>query len=374
MQIRTHYTTSTRTPRAWAALLIISIASFSPLLANHTSASNEVSRFYANTGFSVSYAFLRYFDTYGGVRLFGYPISDEMQENGRTVQYFERQKLEYFKEAAGTRNEVLGARMGEEFLRGKRILKARPFSSKSNLVFVRETQHSLSNSFLNFWRANGGVKVFGYPISEPMQEGGRLVQYFERARMEYHTDKAKQGQAVQLGLLGKEYVARHPEVASKIAVAKRVSPSARGGQPQPELERLETGEISAREWELLWMINDARRKAGLRPVALGGELSAIAQSRSNDMVSGNYFSHTTPDGGNFTQMLQGASISYAHVGEILANNNYAEGETTQQAFTAYMNSPRHKAIILDPRFTEAGLGQAKSSQGYYFFTVIFAQR
>ena len=52
-----------------------------------------------------------------------------------------------------------------------------------------ETGHNLSHGFRDFWRANGGLAVFGYPLSEEFAENGVIVQYFERARLEYRDSK-----------------------------------------------------------------------------------------------------------------------------------------------------------------------------------------
>src|SRR3954464_1038646 len=47
-------------------------------------------------------------------------------------------------------------------------------------LFFSETNHHVSDraGFLNYWRENGGVLIFGYPISEEIVENGRVVQYF----------------------------------------------------------------------------------------------------------------------------------------------------------------------------------------------------
>ncbi|HEV2124802.1 MAG TPA: hypothetical protein VGW38_18805, partial [Chloroflexota bacterium] len=74
-------------------------------------------RYFEETGHSVSFAFLRYFTTRGGVDSLGYPISEELQENGRPVQYFQRGRLEYYAEHAGTRDEVQLGMVGDEILR-----------------------------------------------------------------------------------------------------------------------------------------------------------------------------------------------------------------------------------------------------------------
>ena len=68
--------------------------------------------------------------------------------------------------------------------------------------------HSLRGSFRAYWEANGGLPRFGYPLTEeiiePESNHGRqrLVQYFERARFEWHPDYAGTAYEVQLGHLG----------------------------------------------------------------------------------------------------------------------------------------------------------------------------
>lgn len=63
----------------------------------------------------------------------------------------------------------------------------------------------IEGRFLDYWRQNGGLPVFGYPISPATQqnngEGTFLTQYFERNRFEYHGDKS-QPYDVLLGRLG----------------------------------------------------------------------------------------------------------------------------------------------------------------------------
>jgi uncharacterized protein YkwD len=355
------------------ALLTILLLAVTSVAQSPSSAAANASRFYANTGYSVSGAFLVFFDKYGGVNIFGYPISAEVVENGRTVQYFERQRFEHHSEATGTPHEVQLSRLGAEMAAGKSLSTVAPFASKPNRLYIPQTRHSLSAAFLSYWRAYGGVRVFGYPISEPVAENGRTMQYFERARMEHHPDKVGQAYGIQLGLLGREYLRAHPDLAARVEQAsRRVTPVARGGQPQ--VEQSKPGELSAREEELQRLINEARRAADLNQVGLDGTLRNIALSRSQDMAKRGYFSHVTPEGTDFLAILRNAGVPYKLAGEIISNNNYGDGEASQQAFNSFMNSPRHKAILLDSRYTLAGVGAAKDGRGFHFFTVIFIQR
>jgi hypothetical protein len=79
--------------------------------------SSAEQRYFEETGHSVNYAFLRYWNTRGGLDSLGFPITEELQENGRPVQYFQRGRLEYRVEHAGTRDEVQVGASGDEVLR-----------------------------------------------------------------------------------------------------------------------------------------------------------------------------------------------------------------------------------------------------------------
>jgi hypothetical protein len=78
-------------------------------------------------------------------------------------------------------------------------------------VYFPETGHSVSGKFLAYWRNNGGLAVFGYPITDaqmeetPNTDGGVfLTQWFERNRFELHPENAGTKYEVELGLLGKD--------------------------------------------------------------------------------------------------------------------------------------------------------------------------
>jgi type VII secretion-associated serine protease mycosin len=78
------------------------------------------------------------------------------------------------------------------------------------LVYFPAVGHTLKGPFLKYWRDNGGLPIFGYPISEEFTEvsptDGKeyVVQYFERNRFEYHPEYAGTSSEVLMGLLGVE--------------------------------------------------------------------------------------------------------------------------------------------------------------------------
>ena len=76
--------------------------------------------------------------------------------------------------------------------------------AQNSLRYFTQTRHYLRGAFRSFWERNGGVGVFGYPITEEYVRGadGRIVQYFERARFELTVNGAQA--IVNLGRLGVE--------------------------------------------------------------------------------------------------------------------------------------------------------------------------
>ena len=75
--------------------------------------------------------------------------------------------------------------------------------------YFAESGHTLGGVFREYWNANGGLSMFGYPLSEEISEVNPddghtyTVQYFERARFEYHPEYAGTSSEVLIGLLGK---------------------------------------------------------------------------------------------------------------------------------------------------------------------------
>ena len=84
-----------------------------------------------------------------------------------------------------------------------------PVANTDNRIYFPETGHTLSGTFLDYWRANGGLERFGYPRTEefmeydPMVDESYIVQYFERARFEYHPEYAGTEYEVLLGHIGR---------------------------------------------------------------------------------------------------------------------------------------------------------------------------
>jgi hypothetical protein len=174
-------------------------------------------RFFPETGHRVAEPFLRYWNDHGGLAQFGLPITGPVNEPAfgtgkpRLVQYFERNRFEYHPEGSDPAFRVQLGRLGDELLARNQIdWRTFPRASDANpacLVFG-ETGHRICPPFRAYWERNGGLSLYGMPLTEAYEENGLTVQYFERNRFEYHPAKAGTPYEIQLGLLGREIYSR----------------------------------------------------------------------------------------------------------------------------------------------------------------------
>jgi hypothetical protein len=159
--------------------------------------------YFGQTGHYVRGAFLDYWERNGGLAIFGFPITEEYIRNsdGKVVQFFERARLEV--SGSGTSAFVQLGLVGSEYMRARGLgfPRVAPVPNTATRRYFPETGHTIQGGFKQFWETRGGLAIFGFPLSEEVQEllpSGvqRTVQYFERARFEWN------GRGVDLGLLG----------------------------------------------------------------------------------------------------------------------------------------------------------------------------
>lgn len=95
---------------------------------------------------------------------------------------------------------------GELLPAGSRREKPLPkeFHLETPPFYFKETGHRLLGKFQKFWRQDGNGMTVGLPITEVFWQAGRIVQYFERARLEWFPEHKDTAWEVQLGLLGQE--------------------------------------------------------------------------------------------------------------------------------------------------------------------------
>jgi hypothetical protein len=174
-------------------------------------------RYFEATGQELRDPFLRYWEEHGGLAMFGYPKTRVFEVRGRKVQYFERARFEYWPEHIGTQWEVQLGLLGRYETRGQSFERQEAPDGdfvRDEWVYFPQTGQYLGGAFRDYWENSGGLDIFGYPISEEFQEvnpaDGQVyvVQYFERARFEWHPEHAGTEHEVQLGLLGNQVLAQ----------------------------------------------------------------------------------------------------------------------------------------------------------------------
>ena len=137
---------------------------------------------------------------------------------------------------------------------------------------------------------------------------------------------------------------------------------------------------STYRWRLFLAINEVRANHGLPPVHLASGLRDAAQAHSNDMVSRNYFAHTSPTGSTLAYRIMHST--FRTYGTWWAGENLAWGTGTigspRNVIRMWLASPEHRSILLSSRYTYVGVGRAVGNfQGFEaaaVWTVDFGHR
>jgi len=116
-----------------------------------------------------------------------------------------------------------------------------------------------------------------------------------------------------------------------------------------------TTTLTADEKEVFDLINQQRANNGLSVLKVDSEVQRVARIKAQDMVNSNYFSHNSPTYGSPFDMLKSFKVSYKTAGENIAGNS-----SNSAAVTAWMNSPGHKANILNSSYNYTGIGVVSS--------------
>lgn len=104
--------------------------------------------------------------------------------------------------------------------------------------------------------------------------------------------------------------------------------------------------------QVLQLVNLERADAGLAPVVVNQALQKIADDFACKMIVEDFFGHTDPENGQGpADRAVAGKYAYYAIGENLA----AGQETPAEAMRVWMDSPAHREIILDEKWSEIGL-------------------
>jgi len=166
--------------------------------------------YFPETGHWVSDDFLiKYHSIPNPEEIYGNPITEAFQDkdSGLTIQYFEKTRFELHPLDVSDLRVRLSALGSVIYIKGQ-TLPGIFNPSACRLYNQSDAGYYVCYDFLTFFDKNGGVSQFGYPISNFEVHDGWIVQYFQRARFEWHPENPL-GQWVTVSNLGRQYFNLH---------------------------------------------------------------------------------------------------------------------------------------------------------------------
>ncbi len=103
---------------------------------------------------------------------------------------------------------------------------------------------------------------------------------------------------------------------------------------------------------ILLLVNAERAKAALKPLVFNKRLADMAEAKANDMITKQYFAHVAPDGTDVVKLAERYEYHYLNIGENLAMGDFI---SSSDVMDGWMNSPGHRANILNKNYTEIGI-------------------
>lgn len=135
---------------------------------------------------------------------------------------------------------------------------------------------------------------------------------------------------------------------------------------------------SANEATMLRLVNRARTSRGLHAVKIVASLDRAALLHSREMISRDYFSHSSRGGASLASRARSAGYpSGSALGEVIAYGSSFKG-TPASIFKGWMRSSSHRRVILTRRWRDVGIGCARGTykgySGVVMYTVDFGRR
>lgn len=137
----------------------------------------------------------------------------------------------------------------------------------------------------------------------------------------------------------------------------------------PDYGSVSSSGLTSEEQQAFNLLNADRNANGLPSLKVNTKLNSLADQYAQDMINRGYFSHYDPEGRSPFDRMQQAGITYRSAGENLAINT-----SVAAAERAFMNSSGHRANILNPSFTEVGIGVKYSPGGSVYVVQEFIGR
>lgn len=200
------------------------------------------------------------------------------------------------------------------------------------------------------------AKVSAAPISEEMQETT--------------ADSTPANKAILGGLLAIGLISALTNSGSKGATSETPAKSSTTRTQAPSSPSASVSASLTADEKLAFDLMNADRKAnGLPALKLNMNVVKVARVHGQDMINRKFFAHENPDGQSPFDRMQAAGISFRYAGENLAINR-----SVTAAEQAFMNSSGHRANILNPNYTEVGIGVRYDAAGSVYVVQNFISK
>jgi hypothetical protein len=203
----------------WVVFMLALVLGWYPTLAQEGENPPDERRLYPQHGHWIMGDFLKaYLSISNPEEIYGYPITEAFQEQtrDRIVQYFEKARFELVPDNP-PELRVRITELGTYFFTtaGRELPLPDNFPA---CKYFEETDMQVCYAFLDYFEANGGAAQFGYPISNFEIQEELIVQYFQRARFEWHPELPP-GKRVALTNLGYRYFYKIGEDPARLMAA-----------------------------------------------------------------------------------------------------------------------------------------------------------
>ena len=192
-------------------------------------------------------------------------------------------------------------------------------------------------------------------VDELLKKFNAQGQSAQAAAPQQETQAPEQAEAAPPG------TAQAPEQSEEAKAPEQTQQNTKAQQSENTDKAEQTKDASQFEQKVVDLVNQEREKQGLKPLTLNKKLSDVARTKSKDMMDKGYFDHNSPTYGSPFDMMKQFGIEYTTAGE-----NIAKGQQSpEDVMNAWMNSDGHRKNILNPDFTEIGVGYVKGDTTYW---------
>jgi len=144
--------------------------------------------------------------------------------------------------------------------------------------------------------------------------------------------------------------------AEEKAAEAKAAAEAEAAQNKATVNVAQGADLNGLEAEMLRLINKVRADHGLNQLQAVQSLTDIARTRCSDMVSKGYFSHYSPEGTTFFNIMRNSGISWTNAGENLGNSTPASYGSPSAFINAWLDSPSHRDNMLRSHYKYIGVG------------------